>query len=141
MAVIDKYEFPDELYYTPEHVWVRVDGDIAVIGLSSFGQDLAGEIVFVEIPLTGRAVTKGEAFMSMESGKWVGRVKAPVGGEITVANGELEWESTVINEDPYDKGWLVKIKMANPSDLDDLLRPGSAAFTAHIAAERTKYNK
>ncbi|MFL7807101.1 MAG: glycine cleavage system protein H, partial [Anaerolineae bacterium] len=72
MTTIDQYEFPDDLYYDKEHVWARVeDDDIVTIGMTSFGQDLAGEIVYVEVPRVGRSVSKGEAFMSMESGKWV----------------------------------------------------------------------
>ena len=141
MATIDQYEFPDDLYYTEQHVWARADGEIVTIGLSSFGQALAGDIVFVEIPLVGRQIKKEEAFMSMESGKWVGRVKAPVGGEITEANEELEWESTLVNEDPYGEGWLCRIQAADISELEDLMRTDSADFTDHIAAERKKYNK
>jgi len=138
---IDSWEFPDELYYTPEHVWARVEGDTVTIGLSSFGQDLAGKIAFVEVPRAGRSVTKGEPFMSMESGKWVGRVKSPVAGTVTEANEELEWESDAVNSDPYGKGWLAKIRFPTPSDLSDLLRTESPAFAAHIAAERAKYGK
>ena len=75
---IDKYEFPDDLYYDGEHNWARVEGDVVVQGLSDLGQDLAGELVYVEVPRTGRKVEQGKPFMSMESGKWVGRVKAIV---------------------------------------------------------------
>jgi glycine cleavage system H protein len=138
---IDSWEFPDELAYTPEHVWARVEGDLVTIGLSSFGQDLAGKMAFVEVPRTGRTVAKGEPFMSMESGKWVGRVKAPVTGTVAEANEELEWESDVVNKDPYGKGWLAKIKASNLADLSDLLKTDSPAFAAHIAAERAKYGK
>ena len=138
---IDHYEFPDDLYYTAEHVWARAEGDLVTIGLSQFGQDLAGRIAFVEVPRTGRAVTKAEPFMSMESGKWVGRVKAPVSGTVTQANEELEWESDVVNTDPYGKGWLAKIQAADLADLKDLLRTDNPDFAAHIAAERARYNK
>lgn len=138
---IDPYEFPDELYYTQEHVWARAEGDLVTIGLSQFGQDLAGRIAYVEAPRGGRAVAKGEPFMSMESGKWVGRVKAPVSGTISEANEELEWESDVVNKDPYGKGWLARIKASNLAELNELLRPSSPEFAAHIAAERAKYKK
>jgi glycine cleavage system H protein len=138
---IESYEFPDELYYTLEHIWARAEGDLVTIGLSQFGQDLAGRIAYVEVPRAGRAVTKGEPFMSMESGKWVGRVKAPVSGTIAEANEELEWESDVVNKDPYGKGWLARIKASNLAELKDLLRPSSPEFAAHIAAERAKYKK
>ena len=141
MTKIDPYEFPDELYYTKEHVWVRVDGTIATIGVSQFGQALAGEIVFVEVPMVGRKVTKDEPFMSMESGKWVGRVKSAVSGKIVEANGEIEWESTVVNQDPYGKGWLAQIEMSDPGELKSLLRADSAEFAAIIAADRAKYGK
>ena len=141
MAKIDPYEFPDELYYTKEHVWARVDGTIATIGVSQFGQALAGEIVFVEVPMVGRKVTKDEPFMSMESGKWVGRVKSPLSGKIVEANGEIEWESTVVNQDPYGKGWLAQIEMSDPGELKSLLKADSADFAAIIAADRAKYGK
>ena len=138
---IDPYEFPDELYYTLEHVWARVEGDLVTIGLSQFGQDLAGRIAFVELPRPGRTVAKGEPFMSMESGKWVGRVKAPVSGTIMEANEELEWDSEAVNRDPYGQGWLARIKASNLAELAELLRADSPEFAAHIAAERSKYKK
>ncbi len=138
---IDPYEFPDDLYYTAEHVWARAEGDLVTIGLSQFGQDLAGRIAYVEVPRAGRAVAKGEPFMSMESGKWVGRVKAPVSGTIAEANEELEWESDAVNKDPYGKGWLARIKASNLAELGDLLKPDSPEFAALIAAERAKYKK
>jgi glycine cleavage system H protein len=141
MTTIGDYEFPDELYYDQDHSWVRVEDNVATIGLSMFGQDLAGEIVYVEMPRIGREVAKGEAFMSMESGKWVGRVKAPVSGKITAANEELEWESTTVNEDPYGEGWLAKLELGDPSELDGLMKAGSDEFAALIAAEREKYDK
>jgi len=141
MTTIGPYEFPDELYYDAFHSWVRVEGNIATIGLSQFGQDVAGDIVYVEVPRVGRTVTKEEPFMSMESGKWVGRVKAPVGGKIVGANEEIEWESALVNQEPYDKGWLAKIEMADPAELDTLMRADSPAFAAFIASERGKYNK
>jgi glycine cleavage system H protein len=141
MATIDTWEFPDDLAYTAEHVWVRVEGDTATIGLSSFGQELAGQIVFVEAPRVGRQVAAGEPFMSLESGKWVGRVKSPVAGTVSAANEELEWESAAVNADPYGKGWIAKLTLAGAPDLSGLLKPGTPAFEAHIAAERKKYGK
>lgn len=141
MTTIDQFEFPDDLLYDQEHVWAKADGDVVTIGMTQFGQDLAGEIVYVEVPRVGRAVTKGEAFMSMESGKWVGRIKAPISGEIVEANEEVEWESTLVNEDPYGEGWLAKIQISDPSELDDLLTAGSAEMAEFIAAEKAKYGK
>lgn len=142
MTTIDQYEFPDDLYYDQEHVWARVEEDnMVTIGMSSFGQDLAGEIVYVEVPRVGRTVEKGEAFMSMESGKWVGRIQSPVSGEIAEANEEIEWESTLVNEDPYGEGWLARIEATDLSELDGLMKADSEAFAAFIAAEREKYDK
>ena len=141
MTTIDQYQFPDELYYDKEHSWVRVEGNVATIGISQFAQDIAGEIVYVEVPRLGRQITKGEPFMSMESGKWVGRVKSPVGGKIVGANEEIEWESTLVNEDPYGEGWLARFEMDNAGDLDDLMRADSTDFAAFVAEERIKYEK
>jgi len=138
---IDKYEFPDDLYYDGEHNWARVEGDAVVQGLNDLGQDLAGELVYVEVPRTGRKVEQGKPFMSMESGKWVGRVKAIVSGELVEANEEIEWEATLVNTSPYDEGWLVKIKADNLGELDNLMRPSDAKFAQFIAAEREKYDK
>jgi glycine cleavage system H protein len=139
---IGPYEFPDDLYYDAEHNWARVDGDVVVQGLTDLGQALAGEIVYAEVPRQGRSVEQGQPFMSLESGKWVGRVKAVISGEISEANEEIEWESTVINESPYDEGWLAKIgPLSLESDLQNLMRPSDPAFAAFVAAEREKYGK
>ena len=141
MTTIENYEFPDDLYYTKEHVWVKVDGNTATIGLSQCGQDVAGDILYVEAPRVGREVSKDEAFMSMVSGKWVGRVKAPLQGKILESNTELEWESDLVNSDPYGTGWLTKIEASDLGDLDTLLRADSPEFTALIAEEKKKYKK
>ena len=141
MTKIDQYEFPDELYYDKDNVWARVEGNTVTIGLSQLGQALAGDIVFVEVPRVGREVTRGEPFMSMESGKWVGRVKSPVTGKITAANDELEWETSLVNSDPYGKGWLAKIEVTDLSGLNNLLRANSPEFAARVAEDRAKYNK
>ena len=141
MTTIDRFEFPDGLYYDREHLWIGVEGNVVTIGLSQFGQDLAGEIVYVEAPRVGREVAKDEPFMSMESGKWVGRIKAPVAGKIAGVNEELEWESQSVNEDPYGEGWLAKLELSNATDLDDLMRSDSSEFAAFIAEERAKYDK
>lgn len=138
---IDKYTFPDELLYDKEHNWARAEGNAVVQGITDFGQSLAGEIVYAEVPRMGREVKAGEPFMSMESGKWVGRIKAAVSGKIIAVNEEIEWESTTINESPYGDGWLVKIELSDPSGLGSLLRPADPEYTAFIAAEREKYGK
>ncbi len=138
---IGDYEFPDELYYDKEHNWVRVEGNVVTQGLSDLGQALAGEIVYVETPRVGREVKRGDAILSLESGKWVGRVKAMLSGKIVAANEDLEFESTLLNESPYDRGWLVKIEAADLGELDALFRISDPEYQAFIAAEREKHGK
>lgn len=136
---IGEYNFPDDLLYDKEHNLVRMEGDTATIGVSDFGQDLAGEIVYAEVPRVGREITQGEPFMSIESGKWVGRINAIVSGEIVEANEEIEWESTLINEDPYGEGWFAKVEVSE--EPEGLMKPSDPEFAALIASEREKYDK
>lgn len=133
------YTFPDDLVYDREHNWARVEGTTAIIGLTDFGQEIAGEIVYAELPLVGRDITFGEPFISLESGKWVGRIKAIVSGRILEANEEIEWESTIINEDPYGAGWLAKVELS--VEPQGLLKADDPEFAEFIAAERKKYGK
>jgi glycine cleavage system H protein len=136
---IDDYEFPDDLLYDTEHNWARMEGNQATIGMTDFGQDLAGEIVYAEVPRTGRDIIQGKPFMSLESGKWVGRVTAVVSGTIVEANEEIEWESTLINDDPYGEGWFAKVELAG--EPQGLMKPSDPEFAELIAAEREKYGK
>ena len=136
---IDGYSFAEDLLYDKEHNWARLEGNTATIGMSDFGQDLAGEIVYAEVPRVGREIVQGEPFMSLESGKWVGRVKAIVSGKIVEANEEIEWESTIINEDPYGEGWFAKVELTG--EAAGLLKASDPEFAAFIAAEREKYGK
>jgi glycine cleavage system H protein len=136
---IDRFTFPDDLLYDREHNWARIEGNTATIGLSDFGQDLAGEIVYAEIPRVGREIKAGEPFMSLESGKWVGRIKAIVTGKIAENNEEIEWESTIVNEDPYGEGWFAKVELEGKPE--GLMEATDPAFAAFIAAEREKYGK
>jgi glycine cleavage system H protein len=136
---IDQYEFPDDLLYDKEHNWARIEGNVAAIGMTDFGQDLAGEIVYAEVPRVGREINQGDPFMSLESGKWVGRVKAIVSGKIVEANEEIEWESTLINEAPYGDGWFAKVELNG--EPQGLLKAADPEFVAFIAAEREKYGK
>jgi len=141
MTTIETFDYPDALFYTKDHVWASVDGNIVTIGLTQFGQTIAGDILYVEAPNTGREITKDEAFMSMESGKWVGRVKSPISGKILESNTELEWESNLVNEDPYGKGWLTKIEATNLQELDNLFRANSPDLANLVAEEKKKYKK
>lgn len=134
------YDFPDGLYYDKLHSWARAEGDTIVQGLTEFGQAIAQEIVFVEVPRTDRAVEQGQTFMSMESGKWVGRIAALASGTITEANDELEWEPNLVNDSPYDEGWLVKIEMSDPAELGNLMTADSDDLKAFIEEEAEKYS-
>ena len=136
---ISNFEFPDDLYYDKLHGWARVEGDTVTQGLTEFGQAIAQEIVFVEVPRAGRAVEQGQTFMSMESGKWVGRIAALVSGEILEVNGELEWEPALVNQSPYENGWLVKIKISDAAQLGNLIKADSAEWKAFIEGEAEKY--
>jgi len=136
---ISGYDYPDGLYYDELHGWLKVDGNIVTQGLTEFGQAIAQEIVFVEAPRTGRDVEQGQTFMSMESGKWVGRIAALVGGKIAKVNEELEWEPDTVNKSPYDEGWLVKIEMSDPSELENLMTADSAKLKGFIEQEAEKY--
>jgi len=136
---IDRFEFPDDLYYDKEHSWARAEGNTVVQGMSDFGQAIAQEIVYAEAPRVGRKVEQSQTFMSMESGKWVGRVKAIVSGTIQEANEELEWEPTLLNESPYEDGWLVKIDVSDPAEMENLMKADSAELKAFIKGEMEKY--
>ena len=136
---ISGYEFSDDLYYDKLHSWARVDGNVITQGMTEFGQAIAQEIVFVESPRTGRDVEQGQTFMSMESGKWVGRIAALVTGKIGEVNEELEWEPTLVNESPFENGWLVKIEMSDAAELDNLMKADSPEFKAFIEEEAEKY--
>lgn len=136
---ISGYEFPDGLYYDKLHGWARVEGDNVTQGLTEFGQAIAQEIVFVEAPRSGREVEQGQTFMSMESGKWVGRIPALVSGSITEVNEELEWEPNLVNDSPYEDGWLVKITMSDAAELGNLMQADSAELVAFIEEEAEKY--
>jgi glycine cleavage system H protein len=138
---IGKYEFPDDLLYDKEHNWARVEGNRVTQGMTALGQALAGEIVYAEVPRVGRTVEQGQPFMSLESGKWVGRIKAVVSGKIVEANGDLEWESTLINDSPYERGWFAVIEMSNPGELEALFKPSDPAYQAFVQEEAAKYGK
>lgn len=122
MAEVKGYKLPDDLYYHKEHMWVKLEGDIATVGLTDFSQKLAGEMSFIEMPEEGSKVTKDEVVGSYETGKWMGKIFAPLSGEIIEINEEVDDDPSLINEDPYGKGWIFKIKLSNPSEVDELMK-------------------
>jgi len=112
---------PAELKYTKEHEWLRTEGDSAIIGVTDFAQGELGDVVFVEIETEGEELEKGETFGTVEAVKTVSDLFMPVGGEVTEVNEALADEPELVNKDPYGKGWMIKIKMTDSSELDNLL--------------------
>lgn len=137
---IQGYNMPDDLYYDEDHYWIRVEGDILVMGMDDFAQQMAGEIVYVQLPFDGKKLQKGKKFAKVESGKWLGKILSPVDGEIVACNEELESNAALINEDCYGKGWMFKIQPENTDALDDLIH-GRDAVENWILKEMEKYKK
>ena len=123
--------YPDDLLYHPEHDWARVDGDEATFGITWYAQDALGEVVFFDPPQVGAQVRKDEAYTEVESVKAVSDVFAPLSGEVTEVNDGLKDKPETINEDPYGEGWLVKIKLSDPSEADSLM--DAAAYEATLS--------
>ncbi len=123
---------PSELRYTSDHEWVRVDGDAAVIGITAYAADQLGDIVFVELPDVGRALVAAAAFGVVESVKAVSDLFAPVGGEVVETNAALGGSPELVNTDPYGDGWMVRVRMADATEVDGLLE--ADAYDALIAA-------
>ncbi len=115
---------PEDLRYSKEHEWVRASGDEAVIGITDHAQDKLGDIVFVELPAPNNSFKQMEEFGVVESVKTVSTLYCPVAGKVLEVNKSLVSTPELINGDPYGKGWIMKVKMENPRDLDKLLNPG-----------------
>jgi glycine cleavage system H protein len=113
--------YPDDLKYHPEHDWARIDGDTATFGITWYAQDALGEVVFFDPPEVGAAVAKDETYTEVESVKAVSDVYAPLTGEVIEVNGGLEENPEQINEDPYGEGWLVKVRLSDPAQADELM--------------------
>jgi len=111
----------ENLKYTKDHEWIKVDGNEALVGVSDFAQHELGDIVFIDVPSVGDTLDKKESFGSIEAVKTVSDMFMPVGGEVLAFNEELEANPAIINSDPYGQGWIIRIKMTNPAELDELL--------------------
>jgi glycine cleavage system H protein len=112
---------PGDLLYTKDHEWLRVEGNMGYVGVTDFAQGELGDIVFIEIETVGETLSKEEVFGTIEAVKTVSDMFMPISGEILELNPALEESPDVVNKDPYGKGWMVKIKITNPSEVDDLL--------------------
>lgn len=118
---IETMKIPAELKYTEDHEWVRVEGDTATVGITDFAQGELGDVVFVEIETEGEELDKGETFGTVEAVKTVSDLFMPVGGEVSEVNEALADEPELVNKDPYGKGWMIKIKVSDAAELDELL--------------------
>ena len=112
----EDYTMPDDLYYHPEDTWVKVEDDGVRIGMTDFFQQNSGDVVYVDLPFDGDELEAGEVCGKLQSAKWIGKLIAPISGEIKEVNTELESDSTLINQDPYGEGWIMLVE---PSSLDE----------------------
>lgn len=123
--------YPDDLKYHPEHDWARIDGEEAVLGITWFAQDSLGELVHVEAPEVGATVAKDTSYGEVESVKAVSDVVSPLSGEVLEVNQRAVDEPEIVNDEPYGDGWLLRIRMSDPAELDALM--DAAAYRAHVA--------
>ena len=117
--------YPEDLKYHPEHDWARIEGDQATFGITWYAQDALGEVVFYDPPEVGASLTKDQAYAEVESVKAVSDVFAPLSGEIVEVNEGLADSPELVNSDPYGEGWMVKVKLSDPSEVDALLDVGA----------------
>jgi glycine cleavage system H protein len=122
--------YPDGLYYNEEHDWARVDGDTATFGITWYAQDSLGEVVYFAPSQVGAAITMGGEYGELESTKAVSQLVAPLTGEVTETNDALQGSESTVNDDPYGEGWLVKVRLSDPSELDSLM--DAAAYRAYV---------
>lgn len=139
MAEIEGYNLPDDLYYHKEHMWVRKEADTIRVGLNDFSQKLSGELSFIELPDTDSEAEADEVIGSYETGKWMGKIYAPVAGEIIEVNEDLEDDPTLVNTDPYGKGWIFTIRPADPGQIEGLIH--GEAVADWIKSEAKKHAK
>jgi len=120
MKELDELKLPEELVYTKDHEWAKIEGDVVLVGITDYAQDQLGDIVFVEMPEAGDSFEAGDEFGTLESVKAVSELYLPIAGEIVEANEELDDSPELINQDPY-KGWIVKVKPSNMEEMNSLL--------------------
>jgi glycine cleavage system H protein len=112
---------PDDLRYTKDHEWIKVDGDEAVVGITDFAQHELGDIVYIEVGTLGETLDQEETFGTIEAVKTVSDLFMPVSGEVVAFNDDIESSPDIVNKDPYGKGWIIRVKMTEPSEVDELL--------------------
>jgi glycine cleavage system H protein len=131
-----KFEFPEDLYYTKEHEWVRVDDGVATIGVTDYAQDSLGDVVFVELPEEGAELQKDESFGVVESVKAVSDLFSPVTGEVIEINDALPDSPEVVNSDPYGEAWMLKLNMNDETELRELM--SAKDYRAYLASQEEK---
>jgi glycine cleavage system H protein len=124
--------YPDGLYYNEEHDWARVDGDVATFGITWYAQDSLGEVVYFAPSAVGTTIERGGEYGELESTKAVSQLVAPLSGEVTETNGALDGSENTVNDDPYGEGWLVKVRMSDPSELDSLM--DAAGYSSYVGS-------
>ena len=129
-------EFPDDLRYTKEHEWFRLEGNDGVVGITDFAQDALGDVVFVELPAVGATLTQGQAFGVVESNKTVSDLFAPVSGRVVAVNQNLREQPELVNTDPYGAGWMVRLALGKREEVDALL--DATRYRNHVASEQGK---
>ena len=122
--------FPNDVKYTSEHEWIRVEGGEALVGITDYAQSELGEIVFIDVPTLGETLAQGEVFGSVEAVKTVSDLNMPAGGEVLELNEELESHPELVNNDPYGAGWMIRVRLSDPSELDSLM--DAAAYEASL---------
>ena len=113
---------PEDLFYTKDHEWARIEGDVAVVGITDFAQGELGDIVYLDVPTVGEMLSAGDKFGDIEAVKTVAEAYMPVSGEIVEFNEALESAPELVNASPYDEGWIIRIKFSDPSEFDTLLK-------------------
>lgn len=124
---VEGYNMPDDLYYHKEYMWAKVEGNIVTVGFTDFAQKMAGDVSYVEMPFDGDQISQDGEVGTIETGKWVGKMFAPVSGKVSATNEKLYDDPTIINKDPYGEGWVFKIEMSNPDDVNNLMKGEAAA--------------
>jgi glycine cleavage system H protein len=122
--------FPDNLRYTKDHEWIRVEGDVATVGVTDFAQSELGDIVYVDVNTIGKTLKQEEVFGTVEAVKTVSDLFLPIAGTLLELNADLNANPELVNQDPYGKGWMVKVKMSNPAEADALM--DAAAYTSLV---------
>lgn len=125
--------YPDDLYYSKDHEWIRVDGDRGTVGITDHAQNQLGDVVYVELPQSGTSYSQGDSFGSVESVKAVSELFLPVSGEVVEGNAALADSPELVNSDPHGAGWMVVVTLSNPAELDSLMR--AAEYETYVKEE------